>query len=157
VFWLPRKVFHTTLQARHPSAHKALSPTLALRDGCTLFLALRVHPVVTPQDQWALSMFSAVPHSSGYNLQEAIDAPNFPHRSDWPSSFSPRTSQPAVVKGESRFPAETHTGRPPPPPPPTPGKGFFFLPRGGPAAVPPCDPMVGDWASGRMVAVGRET
>jgi gamma-glutamyltranspeptidase/glutathione hydrolase len=129
MFWL-QEGFPTTLRPGI-RPRTTLSPTMALRDGAPA-LAFGT-PGGDAQDQWALSMFLRHIHH-GYNLQEAIDAPNF-HTDHLPSSFYPRTFQPAVVKAEDRFPPAT----------------IAELRRRGHLMT-----MVGDWASGRMVAVGRE-
>jgi gamma-glutamyltranspeptidase/glutathione hydrolase len=129
MFWL-QEGYPTTLKPGI-RPRTTLSPTLALRDGAP-YLAFGT-PGGDAQDQWALTMFLRHIHH-GYNLQEAIDAPNF-HTDHLPSSFYPRTFQPAVVKAENRFPAAT----------------IEELSRRGHLVT-----MVGDWASGRMVAVGRE-
>jgi gamma-glutamyltranspeptidase/glutathione hydrolase len=129
MFWL-QEGFHTTLRPGI-RPRTTLSPTLALRDGAPA-IAFGT-PGGDAQDQWALSMFLRHIHH-GYDLQAAIDAPNF-HTDHLPSSFYPRTFQPAVVKAESRFPDET----------------VAELRRRGHRMT-----MVGDWASGRMTAVGRE-
>ena len=70
----------------------------------------------------------------GMDLQAAIDAPNF-HTDHLPSSFYPRTFQPAVVKAESRLPQETVDA---------------LRDRGHRIE------LVDDWALGRLTAVGRE-
>ena len=129
MFWL-QEGFPTPLRPGI-RPRTTLSPTMALRDGAPA-LAFGT-PGGDAQDQWALSMFLRHIHH-GYNLQEAIDAPNF-HTDHLPSSFYPRTFQPAVVKAEDRFPPAT----------------IAELRRRGHLMT-----MVGDWASGRMVAVGRE-
>jgi gamma-glutamyltranspeptidase/glutathione hydrolase len=129
MFWL-QEGFATTLRPGI-RPRTTLSPTLALRDGAPA-LAFGT-PGGDAQDQWGLTMFLRHIHH-GYNLQEAIDAPNF-HTDHLPSSFYPRTFQPAVVKAENRFPPET----------------IEELRRRGHQIT-----MVGDWASGRMVGVGRE-
>ena len=129
MYWL-QEGFPTTLQPGI-RPRTTLSPTLALRDGAP-YLAFGT-PGGDAQDQWALTMFLRHIHH-GYNLQEAIDAPNF-HTDHLPSSFYPRTFQPAAVRAENRFPPET----------------IEELRRRGHVIT-----MVGDWASGRMVAVGRE-
>ena len=129
MFWL-QEGFPTTLRSGI-RPRTTLSPTMALRDGVPA-LAFGT-PGGDAQDQWGLSMFLRHIHH-GYNLQEAIDAPNF-HTDHLPSSFYPRTFQPAAVKAEDRLPAAT----------------IAELRRRGHLMT-----MVGDWALGRMVAVGRE-
>jgi gamma-glutamyltranspeptidase/glutathione hydrolase len=129
MFWL-QEGFPTTLRPGI-RPRTTLSPTLALRDGAPA-IAFGT-PGGDAQDQWALSMFLRHVHH-GYDLQAAIDAPNF-HTDHLPSSFYPRTFQPAVVKAESRFPDAT----------------IAELRRRGHRVT-----LVGDWASGRMTAVARE-
>ncbi len=129
MFWL-QPGFPTTLQPGI-RPRTTLSPTLALRDG---------QPVLgfgTPggdaQDQWALTMFLRHIHH-GMDLQAAIDAPNF-HTDHLPSSFYPRTFQPAKVKAEARIPSETLDALR--------NRGHRIE-------------TVGDWDLGRLAAVGRE-
>ncbi len=129
MFWL-QEGFPTTLRPGI-RPRTTLSPTMALRDGKPA-LAFGT-PGGDAQDQWGLTMFLRHIHH-GYNLQEAIDAPNF-HTDHLPSSFYPRTFQPAVVKAESRLPAAT----------------IEELQRRGHRMQ-----VVGDWTLGRMVAVGRD-
>ena len=129
MFWL-QEGFPTTLRPGI-RPRTTLSPTLALRDG-TPALAFGT-PGGDAQDQWGLTMFLRHIHH-GMDLQAAIDAPNF-HTDHLPSSFYPRTFQPAVVKAESRLPAETiDTLR---------ARGHRIE-------------VVDGWALGRMTAVGRE-
>ncbi|MDH3739944.1 MAG: gamma-glutamyltransferase, partial [Alphaproteobacteria bacterium] len=129
MFWL-QEGFPTTLRPGI-RPRTTLSPTLALRDGAPA-LAFGT-PGGDAQDQWGLTMFLRHIHH-GMDLQAAIDAPNF-HTDHLPSSFYPRTFQPAVVKAESRLPAETiDTLR---------ARGHRIE-------------VVDGWALGRMTAVGRE-
>jgi gamma-glutamyltranspeptidase / glutathione hydrolase len=75
-----------------------LSPGLALRDG-EPYLAFGT-PGGDQQDQWSLAFFlNHVVY--GMNLQAAIDAPAF-HTDHFPSSFYPRSSEPASLAIESR-------------------------------------------------------
>ena len=129
MFWL-QDGFPTTLKPGI-RPRTTLSPTLALRDGAPA-LAFGT-PGGDAQDQWGLTMFLRHIHH-GMDLQEAIDAPNF-HTDHLPSSFYPRTFQPAVVKAESRLTSETIGA---------------LRDRGHRLE------LVGDWALGRMTAVGRE-
>ena len=129
MFWL-QEGFPTTLQPGI-RPRTTLSPTLALRDGEPI-LAFGT-PGGDAQDQWALTMFLRHIHH-GMDLQAAIDAPNF-HTDHLPSSFYPRTFQPAVVKAESRLPQETVDA---------------LRDRGHRIE------LVDDWALGRLTAVGRE-
>jgi gamma-glutamyltranspeptidase/glutathione hydrolase len=129
MFWL-QEGFPTTLQPGI-RPRTTLSPTLALRDGAPV-LAFGT-PGGDAQDQWGLTMFLRHIHHN-MDLQEAIDAPNF-HTDHLPSSFYPRTFQPAVVKAESRLPSETID---------------VLRSRGHRMEI------VDDWALGRLCAVGRE-
>jgi gamma-glutamyltranspeptidase/glutathione hydrolase len=129
MFWL-QDGFPTTLQPGI-RPRTTLSPTLALRDGAPA-LAFGT-PGGDAQDQWGLTLFLRHIHH-GMNLQEAIDAPNF-HTDHLPSSFYPRTFQPAVVKAEARLPRETID---------------VLRSRGHRMEI------VDDWALGRLTAVGRE-
>jgi gamma-glutamyltranspeptidase / glutathione hydrolase len=75
-----------------------LSPGLALRDG-EPYLAFGT-PGGDQQDQWSLAFFlNHVVY--GMNLQAAIDAPAC-HTDHFPSSFYPRSSEPASLAIESR-------------------------------------------------------
>ena len=129
MFWL-QEGYPTTLR---PSIRPrtTLSPTLALKDGEPV-LAFGT-PGGDAQDQWALTMFLRHTHHK-MNLQEAIDAPNF-HTDHMPSSFYPRTFQPAVVKAENRLSVETITSLR--------NRGHKIE-------------LTDDWSLGRMTAVGRE-
>jgi gamma-glutamyltranspeptidase / glutathione hydrolase len=129
MFWL-QEGYATTLQPGI-RPRTTLSPTLAMRDG-EPSLAFGT-PGGDAQDQWALSMFLRHIHH-GYDLQAAIDAPNF-HTDHLPSSFYPRTFQPGEVKAEGRYADDVIAA---------------MRERGHRMTV------VGDWASGRMTAVGRE-
>ena len=129
MFWL-QEGFPTTLQPGI-RPRTTLSPTLALHDGSPA-LAFGT-PGGDAQDQWGLTLFLRHIHH-GMGLQEAIDAPNF-HTDHLPSSFYPRTFQPAVVKAESRLPQETID---------------VLRNRGHRMEI------VDDWALGRLCAVGRE-
>ncbi|MCZ6845934.1 MAG: gamma-glutamyltransferase family protein [Alphaproteobacteria bacterium] len=129
MFWL-QEGYPTTLQPGI-RPRTTLSPTLALRDGAPA-LAFGT-PGGDAQDQWALTMFLRHIHH-GMDLQAAIDAPIF-HTDHLPSSFYPRTFQPAVVKAESRLPSATIDA---------------LRDRGHRME------LVDDWALGRMTAIGRE-
>jgi gamma-glutamyltranspeptidase/glutathione hydrolase len=84
-----------------------LTPSLVLRDGEPV-LAFGT-PGGDQQDQWSLHFFLAValraPRRGGWDLQGAIDAPNW-HTDAFPSSFYPRGMQPGSLVVESRFPSE---------------------------------------------------
>ncbi len=129
MFWL-QEGFPTTLKPGI-RPRTTLSPSLALRDGEPI-LAFGT-PGGDAQDQWALTLFLRHIHHS-MSLQEAIDAPNF-HTDHLPSSFYPRTFQPAVVKAEGRLPRQTIDALR--------GRGHRME-------------IVDDWALGRLTAVGRE-
>lgn len=128
MFWL-QEGFPTTLRPGI-RPRTTLSPTLAMRDGEPA-LAFGT-PGGDAQDQWALTMFLRHVHH-GFDLQAAIDAPNF-HTDHLPSSFYPRTFQPGEVKAEGRYDDATIAEMR--------ARGHRMT-------------MVGDWASGRMTAVGR--
>src|SRR4029077_10076309 len=78
-----------------------LSPSLAFKGGRP-YLAFGT-PGVDYQDQWSLTFFLRHLHH-GMNLQESIDAPMF-HTDHMPSSFWPRSWQPASLTVEARLPA----------------------------------------------------
>ena len=129
MFWL-QEGYPTTLKPGI-RPRTTLSPTLALKDGEPV-LAFGT-PGGDAQDQWALTMFLRHTHHK-MNLQAAIDAPNF-HTDHMPSSFYPRTFQPAVVKAEIRLPKET----------------IISLRNRGHKIE-----LTDEWSLGRMTAVGRE-
>jgi gamma-glutamyltranspeptidase / glutathione hydrolase len=100
-FWLEEG--HPAALAPGKRPRTTLSPTLALRDG-EAWLAWGT-PGGDQQDQWSTQFFLRHVHS-GFNLQEAIDAPAW-HTEHFPISFWPRTARPGVLVVEGRLPAET--------------------------------------------------
>jgi gamma-glutamyltranspeptidase/glutathione hydrolase len=76
-----------------------LSPSLA-RHGDGRLLAFGT-PGGDQQDQWQL-VFLLYHLAAGLDLQAAIDAPSF-HTAHFPSSFHPRTAEPASLVIEDRF------------------------------------------------------
>ena len=94
---------------------------------------LSAHPGGDGQDQWSFTFF--LRHILyGLNLQAAIDAPAF-HTEHFPSSFHPRLSRPGHLAVEGRISeavVRDLTAR------------GHQVERGG------------DWAYGRLAAVGRE-
>ncbi|WP_165987161.1 gamma-glutamyltransferase family protein [Streptomyces sp. YIM 98790] len=100
--WLEPGLSSSLVPGRRPRT--TLTPSLALRDG---------EPVMafgTPggdqQDQWQTHFFLAValrerPVRGGWDLQGAIDAPNW-HQDSFPASFYPRRARPGSVTVESR-------------------------------------------------------
>ena len=129
MFWLDPKAPSALGPGRRPRT--TLTPTLVMRDGAA-HLALGT-PGGDGQDQWSLIAFLRHVHH-GMNLQEAIDAPTF-HSRHFPSSFYPRARAPAHVMIENRFPQAARDG----------------LARRGHVLEP-----AGDWALGRLAAVGIE-
>lgn len=81
-----------------------LTPSMALRDGVPV-LAFGT-PGGDQQDQWNTHFFLAVALRQrvrgGYDLQGAIDAPNW-HTESFPGSFYPRGMRPGAVTVESRI------------------------------------------------------
>ncbi len=128
MFWLEDGLASSLRPGTRPRT--TLSPGLALRDGAPV-LAFGT-PGGDQQDQWALTLFLRHVHH-GLNLAEAVDAPMF-HSESFPSSFYPRCSRPGVLSVESRLPAAT----------------VDELARRGHRVE-----EVGDWALGRLTAVGR--
>jgi gamma-glutamyltranspeptidase / glutathione hydrolase len=75
-----------------------LSPTLAEReDGLRLAFGT---PGADQQDQWSLNFFVQLA-SRGWNLQQAIDAPNW-HTEHFPRSFHPHHARPGSLAVEDR-------------------------------------------------------
>jgi gamma-glutamyltranspeptidase / glutathione hydrolase len=80
-----------------------LSPTLAEReDGLRLAFGT---PGADQQDQWSLNFFVQLV-SAGWNLQQAIDAPNW-HTEHFPRSFFPHHARPGSLAIEDRVGEET--------------------------------------------------
>ncbi|GHB00555.1 gamma-glutamyltransferase family protein [Streptomyces chryseus] len=100
--WLDEGLANTLTPGRRPRT--TLSPSLALRDGQAV-LAFGT-PGGDQQDQWQLHFFLAVAlggrtATGGYDLQGAVDAPNW-HTDSFPGSFHPRAMRPGSVTVESR-------------------------------------------------------
>ncbi|GGX07448.1 gamma-glutamyltransferase family protein [Streptomyces chryseus] len=100
--WLDEGLANTLTPGRRPRT--TLSPSLALRDGQAV-LAFGT-PGGDQQDQWQLHFFLAVAlggrtATGGYDLQGAVDAPNW-HTDSFPGSFHPRAMRPGGVTVESR-------------------------------------------------------
>ncbi|WP_153452197.1 gamma-glutamyltransferase family protein [Streptomyces smaragdinus] len=107
--WLEHGLPNSLTPGRRPRT--TLTPSLALRDGVPV-LAFGT-PGGDQQDQWQAHFFLAValrpPVRGGYDLQGAIDAPNW-HTDSFPSSFYPRGMTPGAVTLESRFGADVVDG-----------------------------------------------
>jgi gamma-glutamyltranspeptidase/glutathione hydrolase len=101
MFWLEEGLPASLAPGKRPRS--TLTPSLAMRDGKP-WLAFGT-PGGDYQDQWSLTFFLHHLHH-GMNLQEAIDCPMF-HTDHMPSSFWPRTAQPASLSLEARFPEKT--------------------------------------------------
>lgn len=101
MFWLEPGLPASLAPGKRPRT--TLSPNLAFRDGKP-YIAFGT-PGGDYQDQWSLVFFLRHIHH-GMNLQESIDAPMF-HNDHMPSSFWPRTWQPASLTAESRLPENT--------------------------------------------------
>ena len=128
MFWLEDGLPSSLVPGRRPRT--TLSPSLGLRDGepCLAFGT----PGGDQQDQWQLCFWLA--HTAGgLDLQAAIDAPAW-HSTAFPSSFAPRGWEPGGLVVESRLGPAT----------------LDDLRRRGHAVVD-----AGEWALGRMCAVGR--
>ncbi len=132
--WLEPGLASSLTPGRRPRS--TLSPTLALRDGRAV-LAFGT-PGGDQQDQWSLHFFLAVALGErvrgGWDLQGAIDAPNW-HQESFPGSFYPRTISPGAVIVESRIGAGVITE----------------LRRRGHLVT-----VGGPWSEGRMCAVARD-
>ncbi len=104
--WLEEGLPNTLTPGRRPRT--TLSPSLALRGGEPV-LAFGT-PGGDQQDQWQLHFFLALAQRGevrgGYDLQGAVDAPNW-HNDSFPASFHPRTAQLGSVTVESRLGART--------------------------------------------------
>jgi gamma-glutamyltranspeptidase / glutathione hydrolase len=129
MFWLEPGLASTLLPGRRPRT--TLSPSLGLRDGEPR-LAFGT-PGGDQQDQWQLCFWLA--HTvCGLDLQAAIDAPTW-HSTSFPASFAPRDWEPGQLVAESRLGVQT----------------LAELRRRGHRVVD-----AGEWALGRLCAVGRE-
>jgi gamma-glutamyltranspeptidase/glutathione hydrolase len=128
MFWLEEGLPSSLAPGRRPRT--TLSPSLGLRAGEPR-IAFGT-PGGDQQDQWQLCFWLA--HTAGgLDLQAAIDAPAW-HSTAFPSSFAPRGWEPGGLVVESRLGAAT----------------LDELRRRGHAVVD-----AGEWALGRMCAVGR--
>lgn len=128
MFWLEPGLPASLAPGKRPRT--TLSPNLAFKDG-EPYLAFGT-PGGDYQDQWSLVFFLRHVHH-GMNLQESIDAPMF-HNDHMPSSFWPRTWQPASLTAEDRLPAKTVSA----------------LRRKGHRLE-----LTGPWSQGRLTAVAR--
>jgi gamma-glutamyltranspeptidase/glutathione hydrolase len=99
MFWLDEGHPNALMPGKRPRS--TLTPTIALRSDGRPYLAWG-SPGGDQQDQWITQFFLRHVHS-GFNLQEAIDAPAW-HSEHFPSSFWPRTARPGVLVVEGRFP-----------------------------------------------------
>lgn len=100
--WLDPDLPNSLAPGKRPRT--TLSPSLALRGGEPV-LAFGT-PGGDQQDQWSTHFFLAVALGErvrgGYDLQGAIDAPNW-HSESFPGSFYPRAMRPGAVTVESRI------------------------------------------------------
>ncbi len=128
MFWLEPGLPASLAPGKRPRT--TLSPNLAFKGG-EPYLAFGT-PGGDYQDQWSLVFFLRHVHH-GMNLQESIDAPMF-HNDHMPSSFWPRTWQPASLTAEDRLPA----------------KAVAALRRKGHRLE-----LTGPWSQGRLTAVAR--
>ncbi len=130
MFWLEEGLASSLKPGVRPRT--TLSPSLATRDGAPAMAF--GSPGGDQQDQWALTMFLRHVHH-GMDLQAACDAPSF-NSAHMPSSFYPRGSRLGSLEVETRLPTDT----------------LDELQRRGHKLE-----RAGDWALGRMTAVGIET
>ncbi|MGP2437274.1 gamma-glutamyltransferase family protein [Streptomyces sp. JW3] len=132
--WLEPGLPNSLTPGRRPRT--TLTPSLALRDGVPV-LAFGT-PGGDQQDQWSLHFLLAVAlrekFRGGYDLQGAIDAPNW-HTESFPSSFYPRLMDPGSLVLESRFDDTVTAG----------------LRRRGHRVT-----VAGPWSEGRLCAVARD-
>lgn len=137
-FCLGTRLQMTWLEPGHPSSlvpgrrpRTTLTPTLVLREGVPEFAI--GSPGGDQQDQWQLLALLRM-IVGGYSPQEAIDAPSL-HTTAIPESFWPRTWTPAGAVVEDRLGDDVIAG----------------LERRGHVVT-----RAGDWALGRVSAVGRD-
>lgn len=137
-FCLGTRLQMTWLEPGHPSSlvpgrrpRTTLTPTLVLRDGTPEFAI--GSPGGDQQDQWQLLALLRI-IVGGYTPQQAIDAPAL-HTTSMPESFWPRTWTPAGAVVENRLGEALIEG----------------LERRGHRVT-----RAGDWALGRVSAVGRD-
>ncbi len=130
MFWLEDGLPNSLEPGKRPRT--TLSPSIASRGG-EPYLAFGT-PGGDQQDQWTLQVFLGHVHF-GFDLQEAIDAPNH-HTEAFPSSFYPRDLRPRHVAVEERAGEETLAGLR--------ARGHEVEPSG-------------DWSLGRVSAVARQT
>jgi gamma-glutamyltranspeptidase/glutathione hydrolase len=137
-FCLGTRLQMTWLEAGHPSSlhpgrrpRTTLTPTLVLRDGTPEFAI--GSPGGDQQDQWQLLVLLRM-IVGGYAPQQAIDAPAL-HTTALVDSFWPRTWSPTGAVVEDRLGDEVITG----------------LEKRGHSVT-----RAGDWALGRVSAVGRD-
>ncbi|MEV4688779.1 gamma-glutamyltransferase family protein [Microbacterium sp. LWH3-1.2] len=137
-FCLGTRLQMTWLEPGHPSSlcagkrpRTTLTPTLVLRDGAPEFAI--GSPGGDQQDQWQLLALLRI-IVGGYAPQQAIDAPAL-HTTSMPESFWPRTWTPAGAVVENRLGDAVIGG----------------LERRGHRVT-----RAGDWALGRVSAVGRD-
>ncbi|MBD0737944.1 gamma-glutamyltransferase family protein [Streptomyces sp. CBMA29] len=99
--WVEEGLPNSLSPGRRPRT--TLSPSLALRDGVPV-LAFGT-PGGDQQDQWQVHFFLAVALRDrvrgGYDLQGAVDAPNW-HTDSFPGSFYPRAMAPGSLTVEER-------------------------------------------------------
>ncbi|WP_447555510.1 gamma-glutamyltransferase family protein [Vreelandella sp. EE22] len=99
--WLTPGLASTLMPGRRPRT--TLTPTLITRNGKP-YLAMG-SPGGDQQDQWSLTTFLRIVHY-GFDLQRAIDAPQFQIR-HFPASFHPRESVLGRLMIEGRFSEQT--------------------------------------------------
>jgi gamma-glutamyltranspeptidase/glutathione hydrolase len=129
MFWLTDELPSGLAPGKRPRT--TLTPTMASKDG-TPCLAFGT-PGGDQQDQWTVPVLLRHLHH-GMNLQAAIDSPLF-HSKHAVSSFYPRECHPGVLLMEGRFPEATRRA---------------LADRGHKITVE------GDWALGRVCAVGSD-
>jgi gamma-glutamyltranspeptidase/glutathione hydrolase len=132
--WVEEGLPNSLAPGRRPRT--TLTPSLALREGVPV-LAFGT-PGGDQQDQWQLHFFLALALRDrvrgGYDLQGAIDAPNW-HTDSFPGSFYPRAMVPGSLTVEERMDPRT----------------VAELRRRGHAVT-----VGGAWSEGRLCAVARD-